>query len=1148
MLRVVESNRFEELAAALAEALAAAADPFAPPLVAVDNRVVARWVQYAIATTNGIAAGYRREFLDDLVATALGTDGLLALDRPRLEAVVASALADDALLAEPVMAEPRDYLLADVAGPGRRRVQLAAQLADRYWQYALSRPDWLDAWEDGAAAPPGASDPPGGDGSDDERRMAAWQARLWRAVSERLARAGEAAGGRWVPTPRLASARRRAGRAAPPGPPVFAIGFSYLPRAYLDTLAYLAEARDVVVLAMSPCAAYWGDVERPRRARGGQAPRPGVRVAGPDDPPALGRWGAPGRDFLRALAELSQGDIDDRFVDDGVDPAAASARARWAFDTLVRAAPPATDAGAPAAAPGVEVLACPSVAREVEIVGSEIVRLLAEHPELRANQIAVLLPPGATEPYLGQLPAVFGGLGLPFHVVDVPAVGHGHAVEAAAMLLALPAGTFRRPELLGLMTHPAVQARHPHVDPADWVRWADELGIVHGADRGDHDGTYLHEADHFHWEQGLRRLALGAFMAGERSGADTLAALADRTYLPLEVAADEQPAAATFALLARSLIADARWLRGERRTLTEWGAILDALVDAYLGGDTAPARAEVARVRGALGGLARLDLDGRALDFAEVEALARRCLGQVRGDRGEPLASGVHVARLVPHRALPFAVVFALGLGEEHFPAGERPGPLDLRRARRPGDVSPRERDRYAFLETVLAARGRLYLSYVAREPVTGEARSPSAVIHELAELLAPYLGLVPDDALARMRVVHPLHRFDPAYDGDGRLTRSAAPTRPRERDAAGVRAIVEDAARSGERVVPPPPRLRRALAATATLGPVARALGLGLGRDLPPPAADAPLVLRLSALRAFVDSAPQGWAQAVLRLEQDDGEDPAQRDEEPLTLGALERAIAAREVFARYLDRLPLADAFARTWERLRLRGGAPVGVFGRAAREALEHQVGIWAAALEQHGGRAQGWTVFGLGRKPAVLAELLPPVALDVVVGGRRRRVELVGTTEPYGEGKAGFLVLAPGKQRPRHVLRAAMDHAALAAAGRFRFGARHLVLDRDGAHPARHQRWEPAEARAYLADLVTDLLARGHDYVLDLEMSRSLLDGKELKAQPAKDGRPGSFGYGPLPPSDDLRPPPADEALAMARRRVAPLFDRIEEESA
>ncbi|MBE7454956.1 MAG: exodeoxyribonuclease V subunit gamma, partial [Kofleriaceae bacterium] len=182
MLRVVESNRFEELAAALAEALAAAADPFAPPLVAVDNRVVARWVQYAIATTNGIAAGYRREFLDDLVATALGTDGLLALDRPRLEAVVASALADDALLAEPVMAEPRDYLLADVAGPGRRRVQLAAQLADRYWQYALSRPDWLDAWEDGAAAPPGASDPPGGDGgdaSDDERRMAAWQARLW---------------------------------------------------------------------------------------------------------------------------------------------------------------------------------------------------------------------------------------------------------------------------------------------------------------------------------------------------------------------------------------------------------------------------------------------------------------------------------------------------------------------------------------------------------------------------------------------------------------------------------------------------------------------------------------------------------------------------------------------------------------------------------------------------------------------------------------------------------------------------------------------------------------------------------------------------------------------------------------------------------
>ncbi len=1138
MLRVVESNRFEELAAALAEALAAVADPFSPPLVAVDNRVVARWVQYAVASANGIAAGYQRHFLDDLVARTLATDALRALDKPRLEVVLASALADELLLGEAVMSEPRAYLATDPDGPSRRRVQLAAQIADRYWQYALSRPDWLDAWERGDAV----------DTGDVDEAMAVWQARLWRAAHERFAG--------FVPTPRLASARRRAGLAAPAGPPIFAIGFSYLPRAYLDTLAYLAEVRDVHVLAMSPCAEYWGDVQRravrPERRRGAAAEsrdalRTPVSATGPGDPPALERWGAPGRDFLSSLAELSQGDIDDRFVDATPDAARATARDRWMFDTLVRAPVPSeVESKDPSMSPGLQVLACPSIAREVEIVGSEIVRLLAEDPALRANQIAVLLPPGATEPYLGQLPAVFGALGLPFHVVDVPAVGHGHVAEAATLLLELPLGTFRRPELLGLMTHPAVQARHPHVDPADWVRWADDLGIVHGADVGDHAGTYLHDADHFHWEQGLRRLALGAFMAAGRSDSDTVARTADRTYLPLELTVDEQPSAAVFALLARSLIADARWLRAQRRTLTSWAEVLDALVDAYLGAPGAAGEAELARVRAELSGLGELDLDGRELDFREIQALALRRLGRVRGDRGEPLAHGVHVARLGPHRPLPSPIVFALGLGEEHFPAGERPGLLDLRRHRRKGDVSPRERDRYAFFELVLAARDRLYLSYVAREPVTGEARSPSAVIHELAEMLAPYLGVTPEDAFARMRIEHPLHRFDTSYD-DRALTRSAAPTREREREAAQVRAAVEAVARDGERSIPPARELRRGVAAAPRLGPVARALGLGLGRDLPPPPADTPLVLRISALRKFLESAPQGWAQAVLRLEQDDDEDLVLRDEEPLALGALERAMVARAAFKRYLDGAALGDAIARSWERLALAGAAPVGVFGKAARDAMTQQVTTWAEELEAFGGRGQRWAVFGFGRKPDALAELLPPIALDVDVAGVRRRVELVGTTDPYGAGRAGWLVAVPGKMSWRHKLRPCFDHVSLAAAGRLDTFSRHLILDREGAHAARHEPWTAAEARAYLTTLVGDLLSRGHDYLLHIDMSSASLDGKSTTPRAAGDEHPGSFGYGPMPPRDDLAPPPPEELEAMARRRLGPLKQRMKEES-
>lgn len=1131
MLRVVESNRFEELGQSLALALADAADPFAPPQIAIPGRVVGRWLQYAIARDNRIASGYSADYLEVVIGDALTADdaGLRALTKPGLEAVVASALADDALLALPTMSEARAYLDADGAdGRGPRRVQLAAQLAERLWEYALSRPDWLDAWEQGD------------DVVDDlDPGLALWQARLWRAVDDRLRRPGPD-GRRWVATPRLARVRRREGRAAPDGAPILVVGFSYLPRAYLDALAYLAQRRDVVVLALSPCAAYWGDVARPRRATAASllgaaaaASAMSASAVAPGDPAALIRWGSPGRDYLAALADLSQGDILDRFVDE-VEP--TTALALWRRDTLARAeAPRGTATRA-----GVEVLATPSPARELEIVAERIRALLQDDPTLVANQIAVLLPPGATELYLGQVAAVFTAADLPHHLVDVTAIGHGHVAEAASLLLALPLGSFRRPELLGLMTHPAVIVRHPHVDPADWVRWADQVAVIHGADEHDHAATYLADEDMFHWEQGLRRLALGGFMAGATSGSDAVWRPGNRCYLPEELAADELSSAATFALLARSLIADARWLRTLRRSLTGWGEIFDALVAAYLGGTGVGGADELRRVRAKLAELADLDLDGRLLDLREAVELGRRRLERVSGDRGEPLAHGVHVARLVPHRPVPFRAVFAIGLGEDGFPSSARPSALDLRRGRRPGDVSPRERDRYAFFETVLAARGHLVLSYVAREPISGEVRGPSTVIHQLAEMLAPYLGWTADKALERLTVRHPLHRFADSYHG-GALPAPRTPQAAREHHALAVRVAVEQAAARTGRAVPATRPLRQALARTSHLGPVARALGLGIGPGAAPPVDDAPVVVRLGALRKFLESAPQGWAQAVLRIGEDvdDGE-TVDIDEEPLALDALTSTTVMRDAFLRYLGGASRAEALELAWARLRRSGDAPVGVFGEVVREACATRIDGWATELDDRGGRGQGFVVTGFGRATGDGVVIRPPIAIDVVLGGRPRRVELIGQTEPYG-GRVGALILANRKVSPRHKLRAAFDHLAMAAAGLADLGFGHLILCEGTPDEVRHERWSQADARAHLALLLHDLFAEGHGYLLSLDMALAALDAKPIKVEGVSDFGPGSIGYGPLPHRDDFEAAPDPRALA--ERRLRPLWQRM-----
>ena len=169
------------------------------------------------------------------------------------------------------------------------------------------------------------------------------------------------------------------------------------------------------------------------------------------------------------------------------------------------------------------------------------------------------------------------------------------------------------------------------------------------------------------------------------------------------------------------------------------------------------------------------------------------------------------------------------------------------------------------------------------------------------------------------LTVKAPLHRFDD--DGD--------PLAARERYAAELRRTLDTTARASDQRMPGPRALTRALAGRADL---ARALGLGLGA-LAPVVDDGPLVVRLTHLRAFLESAPQGWAKAALSLYDDDDDERLDHDEEPLAIDALTRANLTRAAFVRYLAGEELVAAVAAEWKDARLTGAAPVGVFGEVA-----------------------------------------------------------------------------------------------------------------------------------------------------------------------------------------------------------------------
>ncbi|HEU0032956.1 MAG TPA: exodeoxyribonuclease V subunit gamma [Kofleriaceae bacterium] len=1110
MLRAVHSNRVEDLFSALLDALPAP-DPFAPTTIVVGSQLVARWLSRELAFARGIAAGVELVTFDRFVEQVWAQDAagkranLAALDRGRLGAAFASVLADASLVARlPAVQMYLDAAPAPGDRAGPRRVQLAEHLASLTWSYALSRPDWMPALVAGHVPGELADDP-----------TARWQAALIGAALSRLPDDR-----RWAPAPMLPWLRRRAGLPAPQlARPVAAFGMSFLARAQLEALTDLAETTDVTVYILDPCQELWDDV-------GGRRQLVTTDATAAIDPLPLVMWGRPVRDTLSALVERTGGDLDAQFSqDDG-----GSARARLLAD--VRDRKPPSEATA-CAEHGVRVFACPNPRREVEVIAGEIRKRLDADPTLSAHEIALWIA-GDAEYYLAQAPSAFEAVGVPCHLIDAPIDDRGRIGEAVLALLELPTSTMARRDLLRVMTHPAVLAGHPHVDAADWVRWTERLGIAHGADGTAHEGTYLADhPGHFHWDQGVRRLALGAFMVGERASRGAVS-IGRTQVAPEELRPDEQASAATYALLVRSLCADAAWLAVHEAPLAKWADVLAALVDEYLAPRDEEATRDLERVRAMLAALAHLDVDGRPVGFREVREHVIRQLGKARANRGEPLASGVMIAPLAAMRAIPYRIAFVAGLDEGAFPASDQASPLDLRKTARVGDVSPRDRDRAAFLDVLLSAREALYLSYVATEPKSGQALGPSSVVLELADAIAPYVGAASSrEALEAITERHPLHRFG----GDAS---ALVPAVARERWACRVRDQIRDHLRAAGHPIPDEDG-QLALLAHPAQASLRAALGV---EDAPSTVAQtvASRSLSISNLRGFLEHPIQAWAQAVLGLDELPDDVAAEHSDEPFHLARSERAVLLREVFAAHLREpaRPLEQCYDVLVEDAQLRGQFPVGVFAEAARALDLETLETWLASTR--GLALDRATRIGFGRAFSRGATLEPALTLEL---SGSRTVQLVGQTELLARSGSRYASLVPMlrklENRTAYHLRGAFDHVVLAAAGIANDGHVHRLLDPQGRScEVHHEPWSQRDARAYLAAIASELLDHCHGYLLPFEALVKGLAGGKPSARNYGDPTNG-LGYGPIERRDGLRLPP--DVHAIAARRLGPLVERM-----
>jgi len=1260
MIELIYSNKterlLEELSRALLEQRQNGAHPLDPVELVVPNRNMETWVRLGLAQTLGVAANLRFSFLNRYISEVVSAacPGEMALvDLDTVEAAVLTVLLDDRLLEQPDLLPVRRYLDSAAPAGGRRwaggfdthlvsdgadlrRVQLAARLAFLFQEYSFSRPEMIAAWRSYgtpeekkfAALPfanPAAVDP-------SAAPTVAWQRALWRAVfgpGGVLEQHPPAEGGRWVTMDQVALEDTFFNRIKSRGlPPVHIFGISYMARIFQYIFARLGEAGTVCIYSLNPCAEFWEDVETDREFyhrldrelnRRGRRIWSGAGEPGEEDPfglfaadtPALRYWGRPGRENVRLLDELTDCDFTGAFELPQAEGGGLLQRLQR--DILLREPERNLEqAGAGCedikADETIRVVAAPSVRREVEWVADEIWRLMRQdrarpgEMPLRFSDIAIIVNNASREVYLPQIEAVFDAChGLPCSVSDLPGTSGSRIFEAMGLLLKLPFGRFSRTEMLALMGHPAVIGNFEDLAPGDLAAMTERLGIVFGADRLDYAGTYIDE-DVYSWDQGVRRLVLGAFMTGEKSGDRRIFETAAGRWLVEESEGTASSTVARFGLLVRSLLADARFVRESRLTLSEWAAFYAAQLDRYLCVNDGAGERDRLRLLRALGRLEAMDLEQRVSGRVAAE-IAGRAIASLEGGRGRYLAEGVVVSSFLPMRAIPFKVVFLLGLGEGLFPASAQRDALDLRAVqRRAGDVDPAERDRYMFLETLLCTRQRLYLSYVCRDETTGDPLQPSAVVQELLHMLkAGYIG---EEGLKSLSLEPPLplRRYDEDFAQrdtffdearlEARVQELARDWRDRVNPQGGIKpgevlAQIKDvagpenwAALSKMLALPGEPP------AGGAAGSLPRVLRRQEGG-----AVEAPLALSLAALRRFLECSMQGWAAALLGLAEAE-EDLAEREEEDFEISRLVETRLLNDVcFTSAAGGSDPEQLYREEADRLRLAGQFPVGALGKVVEKRHLEIIKGWLSLLSSlwQGKEGESGVPAGLpylhrarlGRtdRQGFAETVLDPLQLEVPLCGPDEQERLVpvrlsgqagGFCDSY---RTAVILLAkkPPASRSertlaeafRYILRGAVNQAALAALHAAGSGERQILLCyadglSTGGLKVRLKPLEAEAARAWLTAVAADMLQGPHAYLLPCEAAyreyHSRMDDPEasingdklcalIKEMAEDEWSSFSSLWGPVPSPRLYEPPPAGEAVRMVTRRFGPLFGAI-----
>ena len=738
MLTITFSNRFETLFDRLLKRMGeSSASPLAPEGIVVPSAAIRRKLELEIADCRGVCANVNFSFLGAWVLEqSLPTVKTHAFSTEVLAWQIFRILSDEGF----VLQHTRLSSWLSKTHDAAMRFDLAQRIAPLLEQYALYRPEWLIAWANCKQAFQLEAGSP-------EAQDHAWQAALWRRIIDEHDSTHP-----WVEMYQWLDSRQTVGVAGSETsifcPPAIA-------PLYITALHRLAQTMDIHLYLLNPCREYWSDLVGPRHISYLEMQdKLDYHESGN---PLLAAWGMQTQSMLKLLAD-SNDEEDYQASHESGHPPRLLAHIQDAILDMAE-----LDSRSLTLDDGdrsLEVHVCHSLARELEVLQDQLLSAFASDKAFKPEDILVVTPD--LEQAAPLIDAIFGTAQterkIPYSISGRKSSRENPVAKALLDLLALMSSRFPASDVFNLLRQPLV-ARKFGLKEADLGQihdWMHDSGIRWGLD-ADHRSRFgLPESERYSFRDGLHRLFLGYALpvnAGEPCAG----------RLPVGNAEGSQ-ASALGSFWHFMMQLEAMCARFEQpQTPEQWLYWLGEMTQLFM----QPVNNELDDMRDTrkkMHELCQTMRNGCGTSPVPLEVMQKVLIDHLDNTASAAIPVGtVTFAPMHGLRNLPYRMICVIGLNDGAFPSTQRPAEFDLMAKpgrMRAGDRQRGNDERNLFLDLLLAARERFYLSYTGRGVRDNAEKPPSVLVSDLLDYVLPIIDADNSQARERLIVEHPLQPF----------------------------------------------------------------------------------------------------------------------------------------------------------------------------------------------------------------------------------------------------------------------------------------------------------------------------------------------------------------------------------------------------